>query len=449
MKILQVAHSFLPHTMGGAEVYCCNLSKELAKRNRVFVFFRVNKPDEKEYALTHNSFEGLEVYGVNHTFRMCNSFKDTYYDDVINKKFGELLDTIKPDIAHIHHLLFLSHGIVAEVKKRNIPVVYSLHDYWLICYRGQLIKENLTICEGNSILECSDCLRSLLTIKKHSVYLYSRLRKRIPSFLIVLLRRIYLFMMSSRHNSLSEMEGLRNSVQEILSKIDLFLAPSHFIKNKFIKHGFPEQKIIYAPQGLNCRNFSFAQKKISSILRFAYLGTLLPTKGIDILIQAFKQLKNNGIELLIYGKVFAYSGFEAYPSFLKRKIYRDNRIKLKGGYDNKDVVKILSGIDILIVPSIWQENAPLIIQEAFLSKTPVIASRIGGIPELVADGVNGLLFNPRDVSDLQAKIQYIIDNPKIIAKFKNNIPRIKTIENNAKEMEEIYSNIIIKNKLQQ
>jgi len=444
MKILQVVHSFIPYTMAGTEVYSYRLSKELSKQHQVFVFFRVNLAKEKEYALIYNKLDELETYAINHTFRFCNSFKATYSDEAINKKFGELLDKIKPDIVHIHHLLFLSHGIVREIKKRNIPIVYTLHDYWLICYRGQLVKDDLTVCTVNSISQCRECLKYLLVIKNYAMFLYRLLRRNAPPFLLGLLKKFYLGISTAQ--SLKEIEKLKNSREELFSKIDLFIAPSNFIKNEFIKHGLVGDKIIYSAYGFDSNGLFSLGKSESSILRFGYLGTLLPMKGVDILISAFKGIDNKNTKLLIYGKLFCYSNFEYYPGFLKKSIGNDSRIELKGGYDNKDVGKILSNIDVLIVPSIWLENSPLVIQESFLAKTPVIASRIGGIPELVSDGINGLLFNPGDSGDLKEKMQYIIDSPGVLKKFRENMPKVKAIADNAKETQETYSKLIARNK---
>ena len=164
MKIMQVVHSFPPHTMAGTEVYAYNLSKELSKEHEVFVFFRINAPKEKEYSLSHNRLDGMDTYAINRTFRRCDSFEATYNDALIDEKFRELLDKIKPDIVHIQHLLFLSCGIIDEIKKRNIPIVYTLHDYWLRCYRGQLIKDDLSICSGDSPSECLRCLKYLFSL---------------------------------------------------------------------------------------------------------------------------------------------------------------------------------------------------------------------------------------------------------------------------------------------
>lgn len=443
MKILYVVHSFLPYTMAGTEVYSYKLSKELAKRHEVYIFFRINDTKKQEYSLTYQRFEELETFAINHTFMSCNSFNDTYSDDAINTKFAELLDTIKPDIVHIHHLLFLSYGIVDEIKKRGIPIVYTLHDYWLICYRGQLIKDDLTICKGHSIVECENCLKYLLSIRKHSMYLYSILKKRIPAFSLQLLKRLHLII--SRPKPSMELKKWKDKSKETCSKIDLFIAPSRFIRNRFIDYGFSEDNILYFPYGFDCKKFIFIPKNKSQVLRFGYMGTLLPMKGIGLLISAFKKIKNNNIKLSIYGKLFPFSGFESYPDLLKRMVNSDNRIELMGGYNNKDAAQILANIDVLIVPSLWLENAPLIIQEAFLSKTPVIASRIGGILELVNDGVNGLLFNPGDADSLRERMQYIIDNPSVIEKFKENTPEIKSIEDNAREMEELYNRLLNNN----
>lgn len=440
MKILQVVHSFVPYTMAGSEVYSYKLSKELAKRHKVYVFFRVNDAKRKEYSVTYKKFEDLETYAVNHTFRSCNSFSDTYSDKAIDAKFAQLLDTVSPDIVHIHHLLFLSYGLVDEIKKRGIPVIYTLHDYWLICHRGQLIKDDLTICKRYSVFECEGCLKYLLSIRNNSMYLYSILKKRIPAFALQLLKRLHLVI--TRPKPSVELKEWKDSSEKASSKIDLFIAPSSFIRNKFVDYGFPGNKILHYPYGFDCKNFIFLSKNKSGVLRFGYMGTLLPMKGVDFLISAFKEMKNRNIRLSIYGKLFPFSGFESYPGILKKMVKGDNRIELAGGYNNKDAGRILANIDVLIVPSLWLENAPLVIQEAFLSRTPVIASRIGGIPELINDGVNGLLFNPGDANNLREKMQYIVDNPDVIEKFKEKIPEVKSIEENGREMEELYNRLL-------
>jgi glycosyltransferase involved in cell wall biosynthesis len=113
-----------------------------------------------------------------------------------------------------------------------------------------------------------------------------------------------------------------------------------------------------------------------------------------------------------------------------------------GRFENGRVAEVMSGIDVLIVPSIWPENAPLVIQEAFMARVPVIASRVGGIPELVRHGENGLLVETGNPADLQAKMEYLIENPHLLQLYSLDIERIKSIDENAEELEQIYERLI-------
>ena len=115
-----------------------------------------------------------------------------------------------------------------------------------------------------------------------------------------------------------------------------------------------------------------------------------------------------------------------------------------GGFDNRDISKIFKEIDVLVVSSVWPENSPLVIQEAFASKTPVIASNIGGIPELIQDGINGLLFEAGNINNLYEKMKIIIDSPKLLSELRENINLPKDIKANALELEEIYKRYVVK-----
>ncbi len=440
MKILQVIHSFPPHTFAGTEVYSYQLSKELAKRNQVFVFFRVKNTVDPEYLIKHHNYQGLECYSINHTFSSCESFNATFRDSSIDEKFAQLLDQLKPDIVAIQHLLFLSHGIIDEIKKRNIPIVYTLHDYWLFCYRGQLIKDGLKVCFDHSVSGCRECLKFLVNIKKHTLSIYFIIKRSLPPVVLIPLKKIYRFLI--RKPSAQKAQDYRESALSVSRKIDRFIAPSNFIRNKFIAEGFPAEIIIHCDYGFNTQGYDKSGNGGGEILRFGYLGTLIPTKGADILIRAFKGIKEKDVELDIYGRLFAYSAYEYYPGLLKKLCKKDKRVKLRGEYDNQRIAGILSGIDVLVVPSIWPENSPLVIHEAFLAGVPVIASKIGGIPELVIDGKNGLLFNPADLDDLRKKLEYVIGNKRILEKFRENLPKIKSIEENARELETIYRSLI-------
>ena len=122
---------------------------------------------------------------------------------------------------------------------------------------------------------------------------------------------------------------------------------------------------------------------------------------------------------------------------------RSKNIEFMGAFDNKDIAKIFREIDVLIFPSLWQENSSLVLHEAILTKTPVIASDSGGVSELIKHSKNGLLFKGGDPADLFAQMQKVMENPILIEKMKTECVKIKDIRDNCREMEEIYNRILI------
>ncbi|MBL7130475.1 MAG: glycosyltransferase family 4 protein [Candidatus Omnitrophica bacterium] len=440
MRILQVVHGFPPHNMAGAEIYTYNLSKELSKRNEVFVFYRISDLKKREYELDSNNSNGLEIFTLNNTFRFCDSFEKFYKNDDITKQFADILDRMKPDIVHIQHLIFLSTTIINEVKRRKIPIVFTLHDYWLICPQWHFLREDFTICDNNNVSQCIDCLDYQLNIKKTPKRIYLTFRNILPDFLIRFSKNIYFSWARDTldcKNAHERIEARLKHIKEICQMIDIFIAPSQFLKTRFIEFGIPEDKIKFIPHGIDTSPFTNFRRKESNRIRFGFIGTILPAKGLDILINAFNRVKDNRAELKVYGNLFPYNGFEYYPRYIKR-LAKNRNIRFMGGFNHQDIAGVFSEFDVLVLPSIWNENCPLTILEAFSTKTPVIASKIGGIPALIKDKENGLLFEAGDPDGLYDKMRIFINNPDLIKELRANLVSPKSIEENSREIEEIY-----------
>lgn len=450
MKILQIVHSFPPYDVGGAEIYAYNLCQELAKRHDVSVFHRINDLNMQEYALNHNMLDNLEIFAINNNFRLYDSFEMTYKNNAIAQKFNLVLDRVKPDIVHIQHLLFLGGKIIEEIEKRRIPIIFTLHDYWLVCPQGQLFKNNNDVCNGINF-GCIDCISNQLNIKENIFALYYFFKKIIPESALQAIKKIYLNYSNShllnKEKAINLIKERNDYMKGIFSKIDLFIAPSGFLRKKIIEFGVPENKITLSSYGFNLNMFKNMKKTASNKLRFGFIGTIKNVKGVHILIQAFNKIKNNNIELKIYGHAAPYKiPIWNYLKYIK-KIARNKNIKFMGRFDNEKVAKIFEEIDVLVAPSIWYENAPLVIQEAFAAKTPVIASNIGGIPELIKDGINGFLFNYNDIEDLYRKMNLIIENPDLIEDLKQNMRPPRNIEEDTEYMESVYKDLLNKNSL--
>ena len=146
--------------------------------------------------------------------------------------------------------------------------------------------------------------------------------------------------------------------------VDLFITPSQFLRRRFIEYGFSENKLKFIPYGLYKESFTGFRKKESNRIRFGFIGTILPPKGLDILINAFNRVEDSRAELKIYGRLFPYQGFEYYPKYIK-SLAKNGNIRFMGSIDHEDIAEAFANIDVLVVPSIWYENSPLVIQEAF------------------------------------------------------------------------------------
>ncbi len=444
MKILQVVHSLPFLSQAGTEIYAFDSALELSKRHQVYIFSRYSDLKHADYFVRREVLSGIPVYLINNTFRDCRSFEMFYQNVNIDEKFASLLDEIMPDVVHIQHLAFLSIGIIKKAKERNIPVVFTLHDYWLACPQWHLLRADQTPCEkavlGLFGRECNSCLQDMSKINPAALKAYYWLRKFLPGHLLSCLRKAYSRFNNSGHfDAVEQLKKRDATVRVALENIDLFMAPSQYIKSQLIRFGVNPGKIMLHYLGLNMpQSRQLPQDKISEKIRFAFIGTVIPAKGLHVLIEAFNGLKFDNAVLKIYGKLKGYSGFEGYLHSLKN-ISKNINIEFLGEFSHEEISGVLNSVDVLVVPSIWQENSPLIIREAFAAGVPVVASRIGGIPENVIDGENGLLFQPGNAHELQDKLQYIINNPDTISVFKNNLPQVKTIQEEAVELEEAFS----------
>ncbi|MHA1756842.1 MAG: glycosyltransferase family 4 protein [Promethearchaeota archaeon] len=401
MKILHVIHGFPPEYMAGSEVYTYNLCKTLSKKHDITVFYRISNPYLREYEVEETTFKEMSVIKINLP-NIPHVFEKRYKNPIIDEIFEQILQRISPDLVHISHLNYLSTTIIKIIKKHNFPIIYTLHDYWLMCPRGQLIQLNKTLCPSINFDQCGECLLNYFL---------------------------------DRNEAAKEMKRRENYIQNLIQLVDIFIAPSNFLREKYINWGVTPQKIIYADYGFDTKYFKNFQKKPSDIIRFGYIGRIIPVKGVDLIIKAFNLLKENNIVLKIYGR--NTPGI----NFLK-DLCQNSHVKFMGSYNNWDIARVLSEIDVIIVPSIWYENSPLVIHEAFLANIPVITSNAGGMAELIENRKNGLLFKLGDVQDLTNKIQVFLDDPSLINKYGKNVPPVKTIKEDANFISSLYNKLI-------
>ena len=417
MKVLQIIHQFLDTNVAGSELYTYYLSRELSKSHDVSILYYSND-NQKDFFLKKGKYENISTYIINiPTTSLYYWSLLNYKNKKVDKIFKNILETYKPDIIHLQHLLYSSMNFPIIAKSKHIPTIHTLHDFYLICHCIKLIDHKLDRCEDINIRKCFMCI-----LRPYSSINF--LRKLV--FEALYCGRLFYHIAWAR----------KKAVRKVFQEVDLFISPSNFLKDIFLQNGLTSDKIIYSDNGMNyeIKNTKYnVNKDINNPLTFAYIGGHQIEKGITLLINAFNFIKNANLHIYGTGKEEEY-----------KKLIKNPNIILKGYVQDDKKSEVFSKIDVLIVPSIWFENSPLTIHEAFMFNVPVITSNIGGMKELVWDGINGLHFNVGDVEDLRKKIEYFIENKNEVERMGKNVPKIKSIKENSIELENIYKKLVCK-----
>lgn len=447
MRPLLVSHAFPPDSLGGVEICTASLATTLQERGHdVHVLHRTSQPERPEYKVSEREWQGVPVTTINNTFSRVDSFEMTYRNRAIEQIFAVHLERLQPDVVHFEHLTCLSTGLVEVATARGLPTILTLHDYWLACQRGQMLQPDLTLCAEPQDAKCARCLAPYIYPYLKPGALTSLLAN--PSTpkavrrLVHLIQRLSAPIKTEReHRLATEKMRLRTQhVHEVMSQADLLLTPSQFHRSQFVRFGVDPDRIRAQHNGLLVKPFQNLEHVPAQETRFCFLGTVIPSKGVHLLVKAFHQLGDVPARLDIYGWAPPYEGFPNYARDLEANA--GSRVRFHGRYDNTKVAGILAHADIVVIPSIWYESASMIAHEAFLAGVPVIASRLGALAEFVEHEVNGLLFEPRNPDDLRAQMHRLLYDPGLRTRLARHPTPVKTVEEQTTELEASYREMI-------
>lgn len=413
------------------------MSKELSKEHQVVVFARNNDASIPDYYESHEAVDSVEVHRINNTMRFPRYYE--YDNSTIARSFEQFLRDQEPDVVHIQHLQGLSALLVPACRKYKIPIVFSLHDYWLLCRRMSLLRPNLELCSGPAPKKCQQCRFAEID------------RYLVPSFLSKMINPVpnSVFSRLARQSSQRRLQETGNIadllllnhiarpdyLQALMRDVDIFVAPSRFVRDLFVK-GVEKDRVMMIPHGIDTVRLPHSPKSPSSSMRFGYMGTVDRHKGVHVLIEAFNAFANRpNMELHIWG---ATPSLE-YLKFLRR-LNRNPNTKFEGVYSDPSTV--LSQLDILVIPTVMYETYSIVAREALMSGTPVIAANIGAIPEVIVDHENGLLFKAGSADDLRTKINLLVDNPQMISQMATAIPPVQTIRQQVSQLTSLYQDLL-------
>ncbi|MEO2092731.1 MAG: glycosyltransferase [bacterium] len=438
LKILYVVHGFPPDTWAGTEIYTFNLASEMQRLGHsCTVLCRVPATaEEPDFHLETSQFQGLRVLRLVHRLDH-KSLRQSYQHDEAEEAFARVLAREAPDLVHFQHLIHTSAGLVQVAREQKLATVITCHDYWGLCARVQLIRPDGVICEENQGAGCFLCVKEK---GQGEIGRLARLDALASPLLDALeggLRRGSQLVGKSegRWQGFGEMRARHDFVTAAYAAADLRISPSRFLRDRYLASGkFDPHTFIFSDNGMRTDHVEALKKQPDreGRVRFGFVGSLVWYKGGEVLMRAMAELDRPRALLNVYGP-WDPEGDEHHGEL--ERLARGAAVEFKGRFDNSRLSEVYSQIDVLIVPSIWFENSPITIHEAYLTRTPVLASDIGGMAEFVRDGVDGLHFKVADPSDLAAKMRRFVDEPGLLAELSQDFMSIKTLEQNALETE--------------
>ena len=446
MRILLVTSFFPPTQTAGTEKrtlgYALSLQR-LGHEVQVVCAGRWNEDNQYWNGYMDELYEGVPVRRVHVNWTLATDPNRFLYDNPVLQRFiGQWLTEWKPDIMHITSCVTMSAGMVQAAKDLGIPIVLTLTDFWFICPRINLVRVDGSLCDGQTT--AWDCLQCMLGNTK----VYRGLRSVLPEKIVsAVLEEV------SRHPSLSRQRGLRGMalnmehrksyLSQIVQMVDYVTAPSTVL-GEMVNNALPGEKeihVIHSGHDLSWLG-NLTEKKRSGLVRIGYIGQIIPIKGVDVLISAFASagFTKEEAELMVFGDPMKDSAYYRQLEQLQKS--SDAIVKFSGAFPHAHLGKILSEIDVLVVPSLWHENNPRVIQEAFASRTPVIASNVGGISEFVQHEKSGLLFERGNVEDLSAQLQRVVYEKDLLQELQSGIPTVKSMDDEMSEFQEVYNKLI-------
>lgn len=288
---------------------------------------------------------------------------NTFWSSSAAADFAEVLTRFKPDLVHVHNTFpLISPAIYWVAAERNIPVVQTLHNFRLFCPQAMFLRDGKV---------CEDCLGHLpWRGALRGCYRGSVVQSSVLAGMV------------SAHRLLGTWQN----------KVTRYIALNQFCRDKFVEGGLPADKMV-----IKANFVDFPRPTEQERDGFLFVGRLSAEKGIDVLVDAVAKVP---------GLVCRVAGTGPDEHLLQ-----GSGVERLGALSTDAVRGEMSRAAALVLPSVWYENFPRTLVEAFGCGLPVIASRIGALAELVEDGVTGLLFNPGDSGDLASKLRWASDNP--------------------------------------
>ncbi len=423
----------MPDQVAGTEMYCYALQNALQK---IGYSGGVIIPGFGKTQRTEYDFEGIRVICYPQAKASEKEIKGILAPSGLNE-FEQILIDEQPDILHFHELSG-SNGITIHhleiAQKLNIKMFITLHLVGYVCLSGTLVENGKKLCDGKiGTFRCSSCFmrsKGLQGLTSSAVAAISCGLQRLG---------INTYGKPGRINTVFGVAAMANSQLDRLKKLEslcnkiIVLTP--WFQEMLVMNGMPSDKLELVPQGLTVEAIPEPNSKtVSSPIKLVFLGRIHWAKGLLILLEALKHLDPASYSLDIYGP----ESDEAYRQQCESLINQNAPIFWKARIPVGQSTVVLAQYDLLCLPSMVTEMAPLVIEEAKAVGVPVLASNVYGNSYAITPGENGWLFELGNAKDLAFQLQNLINFPELLLKVVANEGELNSFTSIATKYHQLY-----------
>jgi len=450
VRILLTVHQFFPDYATGTEVLTLHVAREFEKIGhevRIVTGYPIKNGLKLKTCVDQYYYQGLRVERYYHqeaavVGEQSNVVELEYDNHLFSNWLRQYLGDWRPDIVHFFHLKNLSATCIEICHDLGIPMVLTPTDFWLVCPTNQLLLHDGSLCKGPDA-HGVNCLQHVVHNTQSSVV--KIFFQFIPDRLLASSIRISSAPLLAIHPPFSWVSALGKRIEFIrqrVKNIDCILAPTRFMEKVLVSNGMLPREVVYSQFGIDLTGFTSTRRGSAGVLRVGFIGSLLHHKGAHVLVDAVRQISvDHPLEVQIYGDPSVSAD---YVEKIHELAGNDSRINFLGTFPSEDIGKIFANIDVLVVPSLWVENTPLVMYSAQAAGCPIVASNLDGMSEVIRSGIDGLLFPPGNSKALASILEELCMKSGMVNKLAENSPRPKSISEYSIELLNIYQQVILR-----
>jgi glycosyltransferase involved in cell wall biosynthesis len=437
MLVLHVPYTYFPDPCGGTEVYVRGLAQRLS---RLGYANAIAAPAAASATYEH---AGLPVHRFATDLRPRLDLAYGVPDEVAVEGFRKIVARARPDIVHLHaRSAAVSERFVDVAHAAGARVVFTYHTPTVSCGRGTMMLFGQRPCNG--IIETKRCMACTLVA--------SGVPKPLARGAAAVPEALYAWAMAitgpSGPLSTLRIPGLiasgRRRFLDFIGKVDHVVAVSQWVSDVLRRNTVPAAKITLSRQGIDPPPQvprPALLHRPTAPLKIAYFGRIDRAKGPDLLARALKLIANVSVEIDIFAIRQTAERDQVYD-WLAAQAQRDPRLTLRAAVAPEQVIGVMADYDLIAVPSRWLETGPLVVLEAFAAGVPVLGANLGGIAELVRDGVDGILVAPDDPAAWAAAIGRLAEHRDMVDALRAHIAPPRTMDAAADDMVALYGRLL-------